>query len=229
MKRTVLTVIALLAMVSTSNAGGLGSFFGALTTAETIGKGEINFNGRLGLADATSFGGGITYGVSDNMDARFQLGSVDIDAYGSTTTFAGDVKLQIWDKSATSSHRSSRSKNNSKPFDLALGAYFETISMDVTVLTLKSSLSVTQIGVSALASFPPSKGSITPYGRLNIRNESITAEVDLGLGAVKVSDSQIQLGFNGGLAWSASPTIKLFGELQLDGNTGAFFGANFSL
>ncbi|MFQ5499995.1 MAG: hypothetical protein ACE5FH_10020 [Candidatus Zixiibacteriota bacterium] len=43
------------------------------------------------------------------------------------------------------------------------------------------------------------------------------------------SRSNLEFGLNGGVAWNVSRNLTLFGEFQLDGNDGIFFGLDFDI
>jgi hypothetical protein len=43
------------------------------------------------------------------------------------------------------------------------------------------------------------------------------------------SESNLEVGLNGGVRWGLTETVSLFGEFQLDGNDGVFFGLNLGV
>jgi hypothetical protein len=43
------------------------------------------------------------------------------------------------------------------------------------------------------------------------------------------SNSDIKFGLNGGVAWDLTRLMRLYGEFQLDGNDGVFFGIEFGV
>ncbi|MCH9032817.1 MAG: hypothetical protein IIB00_11250 [candidate division Zixibacteria bacterium] len=224
MRKVIITAITLLALPTVGMAANFGSIFGALTTANTVGKGNATFGGSLGLADATSFIGSVNYGVGNNTDARFHLGVFDNTGFDSEIAFGADMKFKL--------NKNKKAKGGSN-IDFAIGPIFEYVKMDINDPLLTSSTKVTQFGVQLLVSSTSnskSGSSWTPYGRFNIRNESISTEIDLGvLGTVSASSSELAIGVNGGLAYATSPAFTLYGEFQLGGNDGFFFGANFKL
>jgi hypothetical protein len=142
------------------------------------------------------------------------------------------MKWQVWKVYEVSGEgQVSRSKH---PFDLAIGPFVEWFKVDAGTSSLSSSIAATQLGVMVVGSYPVQlKGgsSIAPYGRLNVRNEWVSFSANpLGLGTVSGSDSQLAVGVNGGLSWRPrASAVALFGEIQIDGNNGVFFGLDYML
>jgi len=197
-------VIGLAGLVSAD--GGMGSTFGCLTTASSLGQGRGNFGGGVGLADATSAFGTFSYGLSRYTDGRLHLGIYDAD-FGTKVSFGADFKWQFM----------SAGQGQGQPLDMGLGGLLEYIDA--------GGGSVLEVGAQIIGSHPYaiSGGStLTPYGRLNIRVESASAS---GHG----SHSDLRFGLNGGVAWEATKTITLFGEVQFDGNDGLFLGVDFNV
>jgi len=94
MKSLLVTAMVFGLASSASSIGAAGSAFGTLTTADPMGQGRASFGAGIGLADATSFSGVLTYGLSQYMDGRVKLGLVDAD--GGDTKFAvGAERLSI--------------------------------------------------------------------------------------------------------------------------------------
>ena len=236
MKNAIITVVALFALVSVSSAANIGTTFGALTTAKTIQKGELSLGGRLGLADATSFAGSITYGIADNADMRFQIGSLDQTAFETGLAFGGEFKWQL-SKNRTANNsraRTSRRSAKSSPIDFALGGFFEYAKLDVKgTPVIIASTSVFQIGAQLIASHTSHNkngSSLTPYGRINVRNESLSVDLaPLVATTFDVSSSKLAMGLNGGLAYGLASGMNLYGEFQIDGNDGFFFGIDFDI
>lgn len=216
MKKSIIAaaVIALLVAPSSFAIDAFGSSFGNLTTAKPVGAGKANIAGGVGIADATSFFGALTYGLSTYTDGRLKLGLVDGDNSDTEFTFGADFKWQMWDYQPGGRY----------PFDMAVGGLFEYVSSGGAGYDV----SLFQIGAFALGSYPValnSGGSLTPYGRLNVRVERASIDTPVG----DDSESNLEFGFNGGVAWSPSPTTTLYGEFQLDGNDGVFFGIDFNV
>lgn len=184
-------------------AGGAGSVFGGLSTAQPYGQGIGTIGISGGIADANSFGGWFGYGMSKYVDGRIKLAFWDA---GPSTQLAlgGDFKWQFW----------SVAEGSRYPMDMALGGFLEYLDGDGG--------SVTEIGSHLVASYPfrLSNGStLSPYGRLNVRIEHVSV----------VDKSDIRFGLNAGAAWEASRNLKFFGEFQIDGNDGVFLGVEFGV
>lgn len=199
MKKVILTVcLILLFTISSVSAGG----FGSLSTANTIGMGNGNFMGILGTGDFTSFGGVFTYGMSDNTDGRLKLGLIDgPGGSDATLMFAADFKYNFI---------SIDSSLQNGPFDMAFGGFFEFYDFDGS--------SSWSLGGQYIGSYPikMSDGSmLSPYGRLAVRLESAN------------SNSDLELGFNGGVKWKMNKNIDLYGEIEFDNADNFFFGIDF--
>ena len=206
MKKTLIAVacVAVLMVPGSALADAAGSAFGALSTASTVGMGHGNFGFAIGIADATSFTGSFNYGLSDHMDGRLKLGLIDYDGGDTEIAIGADFKYQIVSMDSVTNG----------PFDMAIGGLGEYYSV--------GELSVVQIGGHYTGSYPillESGGTLTPYGRFSIRMESISN------GA---SDTELEIGLHGGVHWAFSSTLGFWGEFQLDGNDGVFFGIDFS-
>lgn len=236
MKRTILTLVALFALASVSTAGNLGTTFGLLTTAKTLDKGQTTVGGRLGIADGTSYSGSVAYGIADNADVRLQIGALDQNAFETGLVFGGDFKWQLSKNrpAKNSRARNSRSSKKSSPIDFALGGFFEygKLTVEGTPVLIES-MSVFQIGAQLIASHTThmkSGSTLTPYGRINIRNETLSVDLAPLVGtSFDISASQLALGLNGGIAYGLAGGINLFGEFQIDGNDGFFFGVDFDI
>ena len=197
----IVAIVCLLSAVNVSAYDAVGTVFGTLTTAQSLGQGKANIGAGVGIADATSVFGQLTYGLSKYTDGRIKLGLVD--EFDTELAIGADFKWQFL----------SATPDNRRPMDMALGGFFE--------FTEFGGLTLFQIGGQFFGSrsFRMSNGSaLTPYGRFNVRLESI-----------EDADTKIRFGLNGGCAWSVSSTINLYGEFQLDGNDGVFFGIDFNM
>ncbi len=222
MKRMLILTAALVAMlgVNASAYDAHGSAFGNFATAQTLGQGKGAFGGGIGIADATSFFGWFNYGLSNFFDGRIKLGMIDVEGADSKITFGADARYQF----------GSMSDVTPKPFDMALSGFAEYVDYEM--------MSVFQVGGAFIGSYPLklNNGSdITPYGRFNLRLESVKMDSYEWFNPITMqtetiggdSESKIRFGVNAGVAWQATPTIKLYGEFQLDGNDGLFLGAEF--
>lgn len=207
MKRILVFTAALLLMIGTqANAEGLGSGFGALTEANTIGMGNGNLMGAVGLADATSFFGKFTYGLSEHSDGSIKIGLVDGDYSDTKLMFGADFKYNFL----------SRDSSGRVPFDMSLGGLFEYYDFD--------GASAWYLGGMFIGSYPivlNNNSRLVPYGRFNVRIENY----DVGM----ADDSNLELGINAGLKWEISQTMDFYGEFQFDGNDGIFVGLDFNV
>ncbi len=165
--------------------------------------------GVLGTGDATSFGGIFTYGMSDNTDGRIKLGLIDGNGSSNTSLiFEADFKYNII---------STDPSLQNGPFDMALGGFFEYNDQE--------SSSTWSLGGQYIGSYPlklSDGSSLSPYGRLSVRLESIS----LNGGS---STSNLEVGFNGGVKWKMNKNIDMYGEIQLDNIDNLFFGIDFKI
>jgi hypothetical protein len=209
MKRTLLTAVLLvgLTVCTAHSRDAAGSAFGTLATAQSLGQGVGSLGFGVGIADATSFVGQFSYGLSQYTDGRLKLGLIDPDHGDTKITFGADFKWQFWNVSPNTTH----------PFDFGVGAFFEFVDYDFG--------SVFQVGGQLIASYPirmRNGTTLSPYGRFNARLESFSSDTIGG-----DDDSNLEVGLNGGVKWDVTRDIGLFGEFQLDGNDGVFFGIDF--
>ena len=185
-----------------------GSAFGCLTTAKALGQGKGYLSGGIGLGDnATSFFGSFDYGLSNYTNGRLRLGLYDPDVGDAGIVFGGDFRYQML----------SLEENPDHPFDLAPGGFLEYIDFEGG--------SVFEIGAMAIGSYPfvTSSGKIlAPYARFNLRLEHYSYD---GFD----SESELKFGLNGGVCFEVSELVKLYGEFQLDGNDGIFFGVDYNV
>ena len=208
MKRLLLvsTILLVMALPGMCFAEAAGSHFGTLTTARAMGMGHGAFGLGVGIADRTSFVGTFNYGLSRFTEGRVKLGFVDVDYAGDSEiklSLAADFKYQfmVMDKVSNS------------PMDMATGAFLEFIDYD--------GASLLQLGGQLIGSYPVLLDNgklLSPYGRLNVRMERVSNGG---------SDTDIQFGLNGGVAFELSKTMNIYGEFQIDGNDGLFLGIDF--
>jgi hypothetical protein len=232
MRKFMAPLAGLILLYSAAQAENVGSSFGALMTAQSLAQGRTAFGGRLGVAEATSLVGTLGYGFSRNADGRVKLGIVGDDLSESELVLGADTKWQVWRAYAVDAK--GQSARTTHPFDLALGPFVEWFKADYGTGLMTGSSTVTELGVQVVGSYPvvlKSGGSLSPYARLNAHNEWLSVEASDGLGGtVSASDSQIALGFNGGVSWRPrASAVALYGEVQIDGNNGVFFGLDYLL
>jgi hypothetical protein len=227
MKACALILAALLVWAPLAAADNIGTFFGSMATAQATGKGQTTLNGTIGLADVTTYVGSLGYGFSDRMDGRIRVGAGDESGFNTAFVIGGDLRGQLWDADQMTGARP-------KPFDLSIGAFMEWSKWNIDDQYLGSasaSMKVFEIGFQVLGSrtYRMSNGStLTPYGRLNIRNENASFSYeDPTFGNTSASDNQVALGANAGVAWGVSDQFVLMGELQIDGNDGLFLGFDY--
>lgn len=211
MKKLILVATILLLTTGMAQAGGGGSVFGTMTTAKARGMGVGNFITGVGLADATSAIGIFTYGLSSSADGSIKLALVDPGGTSDLKLAIGaDFKLQVWDVSPASK----------QPIDLALGGIFEYVDY--------GGLSIMQVGGQVIGSYPMAVSNgrtLSPYGRFNLRIERINKDNFPG----NTTNSNLEFGFTGGVAYEVSSTTSIFGEFQIDGNDGLFLGIDFNI
>lgn len=190
-----------------------GSAFGNLTSATAVGQGRGSFGFGVGIADATSFVGSFTFGLSEYTDGRVKLGLIDSDGADTEFTIGADFKWQYW----------SYGPNTSHPFDMAVGAFFEFVDYNF--------ISVVQVGGHLIGSYPfhlKNGGTLAPYARINARLESFSWDTPPGFTGDD-SESNLELGLNGGVQWIMTSTVTFYGEFQVDGNEGVFLGVDFNV
>ena len=213
-KCTLVLASALSLMAATGFAdGSVGSAFGTLTTARALGQGNGTFGFGVGMADNTSFVGSFNYGLSEYSDGRLKLGFVDPGAGDAEITFGADYKWQFWNVGPNSKH----------PFDFAVGMFVEYVGYD--------RLSAFQFGGQLIGSYPVALkrgGTLTPYARFNARVESISWD-EPRQASGDDSESNLEVGLNGGVQWQMTPTVALYTEFQIDGNDGIFIGIDFGV
>jgi hypothetical protein len=226
MKAFALILAALLVWAPLAGAENIGTFFGAMATAQATGKGQTTLNGTLGIADVTTYVGSLGYGFSETMDGRIRVGAGEESGFNTAFVIGGDLRWQLWDMDQMTAAKP-------KPFDLALGGFMEWSkwNIDDQFFTGSASMKVLEIGIGVTGSrtYRMSSGStLTPYGRLNLRHENATFTYeDTQFGSTSASDSQVALGANAGVAWGVSDRFVLMGELQIDGNDGLFLGVDY--
>lgn len=215
MKRKFVAFLILFSLMAGSSYAidAAGSAFGNLSAASTVGQGKGSFGFGVGICDATSFVGSFTFGLSEYTDGRVKLGLVDADGADTEFTIGGDFKWQYW----------SYGPNTGHPFDMAVGGFFEYADYNF--------ISVFQVGGHLIGSYPiqlKNGGTLAPYARINARVESISLDTPPGYTGDD-SESNLELGFNGGVQWIMTSTVSFYGEFQLDGNDGVFLGVDFNV
>lgn len=215
MKRTVISIAVLMMIAGIAHGrsiDALGSAFGTLSTAQTIGQGIGAFGMGVGAADMNSFFGFFAYGMSATSEGRLKLGIADDNNVDAKVTFGLDFHHQMLDADAT----------RQDPLDLAVGGFMEYVDFD--------GLSVFQVGADLLGSHPvelSNNTTLTPYGRFNVRLERYKAEFTEGGQKVSSSESELKFGLSLGAGWDMTPNFGLFGEFQFDGNDGLFMGIRY--
>ncbi|MEW5796367.1 MAG: hypothetical protein AB1772_08385 [Candidatus Zixiibacteriota bacterium] len=207
------TLVLVLFVTPTYADFAVGSAFGTLTTAQALGQGKGTFGFGVGIADATSFVGTFAYGLSQYSDGRLKFGLIDNDGADTEITFGVDYKWQFWNRGANSNH----------PFDFATGFIFEYADFGVT--------SVLQFGGQLIGSYPvvlKRGGTISPYARFNARIEWLSYDLPPGWRGDD-SDSNLEVGLNGGMQWQMTSTVASYIEFQIDGNNGIFLGIDFNV
>jgi len=212
MKKIVIAVAAVCLVSASVQAEAVGSMFGNLSSARTIGQGRGNFGGGVGIADATSVFGRFTYGTSQYSELRLKLGIVDDEGIDAELGLGADFQYHFMEVQRDSQGRVTT------PLDMAGGALFEWVDL--------GPVSVLQLGAFITASHPfamQNGSTLSPYGRLNVRIESVSYDGPLD------NQTDLRFGFHGGVKWAVTNLIDLYGEFQLDGNDGLFLGIDFNV
>jgi len=215
MKKVILYVSIPLVLIASSACadGSFGSAFGTLTTARALGQGNGTFGFGVGLADYTSFVGTLGYGLSEYSDGRLKLGFIDPDGGDAEITLGADYKWQFWSVAGNSRH----------PFDFAVGMFMEYVAYEP--------ISVFQLGGQLIGSYPVALkrgGTLTPYARFNARVEALSRDSQPSDPADD-SESNLEVGLNGGVQWQMTSTVASYVEFQIDGNDGIFLGIDFGI
>jgi len=214
-KYTILTC-AFLLFACCSQIFAINSFgpaSGVLTTAEPVGNGIGYLGGFAGFGDeATAVFGMLAYGFSDYTDGRVKFGFSDIDIPGSDPSIliGADFKYEIMNYDDT---------NAKNPLDLSAGAFFEYVAYE--------NLGTLELGGRFYGSIPyrfKNGTKLVPYAVFNLRLESVSIDRS-GLG--DESESDFRVGFNIGTLYNFVEDMNMYGELQLDGNFGFYFGLEY--
>jgi hypothetical protein len=207
MKKTLLFMTVILIFTfAQGSANSFGSGFGSFATANTNGAGASKILGGVGLADANTVFGILSYGLSAHTDGRIKFGIIDDDADNTEIMFGADFIYNLI----------STEELNNGPFDMGIGGFFEYFEFN--------GLTVWQFGGQFIGSYPlilSNESRLVPYGRVDVRVESVSVNSN--------SDSNIEIGFNAGVEWEATKDINLFGEFQFDGNDGLYLGIQFRM
>lgn len=216
MKKIIVSTIAFIVLAATnvSAINAHGSAFGNFAVAKSIGQGKGAFGVGVGIADATSVVGWFSYGLSEYIDGRLKLGLIDADEGDTEITFGADFKYQFWSVIGAVAN----------PLDMALGGFLEYVDY--------GPISAFQVGGQVVGSYPLKLNNgttLSPYGRFNMRLEKCSWGAKYKGFSASGSDSDLEFGLNGGVAWEVSPTINVYGEFQIDGNDGIFLGIDFGV
>ncbi len=216
MKRVLLlvTVLVLTAGVAQGDSiKALGSAFGTMTTAQTIGQGEGVMGLGVGAADMNSFWGFFAYGMSPSTEGRLKLGIADDSNVDAKVEFGLDFHYQMMDADIT----------RQDPLDLSVGGFMEYVDFDEQ--------SVFQIGGDIIGSHSialSNNTNISPYGRFNVRLERYKYDwVDQNNLKQSKSESELKFGLTMGAGWDMTTNFSLFAEFQFDGNDGLFAGLRY--
>ncbi|MEW5925295.1 MAG: hypothetical protein AB1746_15035 [Candidatus Zixiibacteriota bacterium] len=206
-KNIILAALFMLAISFTpalADSGGL--FTGNLTTADAVGTGVGYFGGFVGFGDNMStVYGTFTYGMAEYTDIRFKLGFSDIDYHDSDPKImlGFDFKYEIMDYDDTL---------HKNPFDFAAGAFLEYADYDYSPML--------EFGGNLIGSIPyrfKSGQKLIPYARINVRMERIDPEWG-------DANTDFEAGMNLGAKFEMTTDFNLYGEFELDGNTGIYLG-----
>lgn len=215
MKRNIVLLLMFVIIYGTFltvRAESFGTVTGCLTTADAPGFGVGYIGGYVSYGDdASTIFGNISYGFSDYTEGRIMVGFSDPDFRNADpgVLLGADIKYEVMDYN---------DKLRKNPLDAAFGAFFEFINYD--------GFSTLGTGAYVIGSIPyrfSSGHKITPYSRLNLRWERISFDVNNDI----LHDSRFRLGFNFGVKMELIKDTHVYGEFQLDGNTGILAGIDF--
>jgi hypothetical protein len=199
-------VVVLLYSGAHAKAGdkSMGLISGNLTTAgvRPFGTGAVGLFFGFGDESANIFGT-VSYAFSNYTEGRAKIGFSDPDMPDSDPELmlGFDFKYKFLDYAGTV---------KKDPLDMAVGALLEYVSYEGS--------SIIELGGNLIGSIPyrfQSGRSLVPYGSLNIRLERYSNGD---------SDSDFRVGLNLGTKYELSDDVDIYGELQIDGNTGLFAG-----
>jgi hypothetical protein len=209
MKVSVYLAVLIIGGFTISRAdNSFGCISGNLASAEAIGYGVGYLGVFGGFGDnANSVFGSASYGFSKYTDGRVKLGFSDADNSGSDPRLfiAADFKYQFMNYS---------NQNRRQPLDMAVGGFTEFSDY--------GPFTIFQLGGNLIGSIPyrfSSGARLIPYGRLDFRLERWSFP--------GFSDSDFRAGLNLGAKYELSPDMNIYGEIQIDGNTGLFTGIEF--
>jgi len=232
MRKVLVAVAVLLLVVPTAQADPVGSFFGNLSTANSLPRGFTAVGLRVGVAGVNSLVGSIAHGLPAHMEIAIKAGLVRGGTINSETihnelALGADLKWQVLNV-----HPNGNPAKTSAPFDLAFGTFAEWLKLEFDGNPFIESPSTLQAGVQMIASYPIALsmgGSVAPYASGNVRQEWLMG----GTGSAWPTSidpdlNQAAWGFQGGIAWypRAAP-FALFAEYQYGGNDGLFGGVEY--
>ena len=204
----IISIILISVNVSADAKGSVGLASGNMSTADGCGYGMGYTGVYLGYGqDAAVVIGAIRYGFSAYTEGRIKIGFSDLDAPNTDPKmlFGLDLKYKFMDYN---------DKMTDYPLDMAVGVLVEYVGYERE--------SILELGVNLIGSIPyrfKSGRRIIPYLRTNFRLEKTTNEIVAGQ-----SESNFRVGCNPGAKYELSSDVNLYGEVQIDGNTGLFIG-----
>ena len=191
-------------------SGAFAQFSGQLSTPQTMANGYSWVGGYVGIYDgALGILGQYRYGVGGYTDIGFKLGVIDFNSgfHHSNTGFnvAFDFKYLAMERHLRD------------PINLSVGGGIEFPGVeDFTIISFAGNV---------VGSYPVNLRNgriLEPYGRLQLRiqNEHVH---HYG------SNTDFEIGFNPGVSFELSKTVRAIGEIQFDESTAFFMGLDFDI
>ncbi len=205
-------IFALPGLAAAAQIGGLSQNMGAqlLTVSANVGfiDRDVKNGGGKGDFNSRSFIIKTTYGVSDKLDAHFDIGFADVQDLpgfnGSLgTAIGGGVKYLLFEGTA----------NNTR------------VSIDASILTFESEDSgkgdADYLEYSVAAVISKKSGNLTPFGGFRFSD----VDIDSSVGDFKADD---KFGLFAGADYFVNPNVYFTGELHVFAENTIYLGAGYN-
>lgn len=191
-------------------SGAFAQFSGQLSTPQTVASGYSKVGGYVGIYDgAVGILGQYRYGVGGYTDIGFKLGIIDFNNgfHDGNTGFnaAFDFKYLAMERRLRD------------PINLSVGGLIEFTGVE--------NLNIVSFGGNVVGSYPVTLRNgrmLEPYGRLQLRIE----REGFNHGG---SNTDFEIGFNPGVSFELSKTVRAIAEIQFDESTAFFMGLDFDI